>query len=152
SSKIVGRDGPSSALAFGHEVWTFGDTFLTVTNDEGTSFVSNTFATSAAQLPDAGTLTLQDRLDDAGAADQLLQPTADEEAYDLAHRSLADGGCEQMPCCGRWATWPGPTLFDPSDARGDGGTALTFYGLVTAAPGNFNFSGVGQSIAVWTDF
>ncbi len=157
SSRIVGRDGPASAAAFGQEVWTFGDTFLSLDNAEGTSFVSNTFATSAAQVPtepsvtDAGSLTLLelgDRLDDAGAPDQLLLPTAEEEAYDVAHRSLPDGGCSEAPCGARWATWPATTVFDPAD----GGTALTFYSLVTAAPGDFNFSGVGQSIAVWTDF
>ena len=150
SPRIVGRDGPASAVAWGMEVWTFGDTFLSLANDEGTNFVSNTLATSQSALPaaDAGSLTLEDRLDDAGAPDQFLQPTADEEAYDLAHRSLPDGGCDQSPCGGRWATWPATTVFDPAD----GGTALTFYSLITAVPGDFNFSGVGQSIAVWSDF
>ncbi len=150
SSRVVGRDGPASALVWAHELWTFGDTFLSLDNAEGTNFVSNTFATSANQLSstNAGSLSLADRLDDAGAPDQLLQPTPGEEAYDLAHRSLPDGGCTQSPCGGRWATWPATTVFDPTD----GGTALTFYTLITAAPGAFNFSGVGQSIAVWTDF
>ncbi len=27
-----------------------------------------------------------------------------------------------------------------------------FYGLVHAAPGDFNFYAVGQGLAVWTDF
>jgi hypothetical protein len=150
SPRIVGRDGPASTVAWGHAVWTFGDTFLSVVDDEGTNFVSNTLATSQTELPtaDAGSLALADRLDDAGAPDQFLQPTTDEEAYDLAHRSLPDGGCSESPCGGRWATWPATTVFDPTD----GGTALTFYSLITAAPGNFNFSGVGQSIAVWRDF
>src|SRR5262249_21528010 len=30
--------------------------------------------------------------------------------------------------------------------------ALVFYGLIHAEPGDFNFNGVGQSIAVWSAF
>jgi hypothetical protein len=146
SSLIVGRDGAQSGLAFGHEVWTFGDTFLSLDNAAGYNFVSNTFATSDVQLSDGG-LVLADRLDDAGAPDELLQPTADEAAYDLAHKSFADGGCAEMPCGGRWATWPGAPVFEP-----DSGTAVIFYGLISAAPGDFNFHGVGQGLAVWTDY
>jgi hypothetical protein len=146
SSRVVGRDGAYTAQVWGHEVWTFGDTFLSLSNVQGTSFVSNTFATSDTSVGDGG-IVLTDRLDDAGAPDELLYPTASEETYDLAHQTQADGGCAQSPCGGRWATWPGPTIFDP-----DAGTALTFYGLITAAPGNFNFSGVGESLSLWTDF
>ena len=147
SSSIVGRDGASTALVWGHEVWMFGDTFLALANAEGMNFVSNTFATSAASVTDAG-ITLVDRLDDVGAPSEILWPTPSELAYDVAHESAPDGSCDEQPCGGRYATWPGATVFDPSD----GGTALVFYGLVSAAPGSFNFEGIGSGIAVWTDF
>jgi len=146
STLIVGRDVGYSAQVWGHGVWAFGDTFLAVPNASGTNFVSNTFDVSDGSSLDGG-LVLQDRLDDAGAPEELLTPTPEEAAYDLAHRAGPDGGCAQAPCGGRWATWPGPTLFDA-----DSGTALTFYSLVTAAPGDFNFSAVGESLAVWRDF
>jgi len=146
SARIVGRDGATSARLFGQEIWAFGDTFLAVKNAQGTSFVSNTFATSAGQVTDGG-LTLLDRLDDAGAPDQLVQPTPDELAFDQAHQAFPDGGCGALPCGGRFATWPGAMVFDA-----DGGRALIFYGLIAAAPGDFNFHAVGQSIAVWNDF
>jgi hypothetical protein len=146
SSLILGRDGAQSGVCWGHEVWTFGDTFMSVANSRGESFVSNTFATSTTSLDDGG-LVLADRLDDAGAPSGLLQPTADEAAYNLAHRSFPDGGCGESPCDGRWATWPGAPIFEP-----DSGTAVIFYGLISAAPGDFNFHGVGQGLAVWNDF
>jgi hypothetical protein len=143
----VGRDGALSAQVWGHDVWAFGDTFMTVANVDGFNFVSNTLGISATQVVDGG-LTLADRLDDAGAPEGLFRPTSDELAYDIAHQQLPDGGCGETPCGGRWATWPGAIVFDPSDA----GTALAFYGLVTAAPGDFNFQGVGQAVAIWSDF
>jgi hypothetical protein len=147
SPLIVGRDGAVTGEVWGHEVWVFGDTFMTVANDEGFNFVSNTFSISANAVIDGG-LALADRLDDAGAPESLFQPTPTELAFDLAHQMDPDGGCQQTPCGGRWATWPGALVFDPSD----GGTALAFHGLVTAAPGDFNFQGVGQAVAVWSNF
>jgi len=143
---VVGRDGAATARAWGRDVWMFGDTFLDVPNADGFNFVSNTFDTSALAVVDAG-VQLVEPLDDAGAPASLLQPTPDELAYDVAHQQLPDGGCQQTPCGGRFATWPGTTLFDPAD----GGTALVFYALVQAAPGDFNFSVIGQGIALWTD-
>jgi hypothetical protein len=101
----------------------------------------------AIGVSDAG-LALLDRLDDAGAPDELLWPTPDELAFDVSHEQLPDGGCDETPCGGRWATWPGATVFNPDD----GGSALIFYQMVSAAPGDFNFSTVGEGLAVWTDF
>jgi len=147
SPLVVGRDGAATIRAWGHEIWLFGDTFLTVPNADGTSFVSNTFATSATAVTDAA-ITLSDRLDDAGAPDELLRPTSDEEAYDRAHRSQPDGGCAAQPCGGRFATWPTSAVFSPAD----GGSAIVFYQLIRAAPGDFNFSGIGQGIAAWSGF
>jgi hypothetical protein len=147
SSLITGRDGGETVLAWGHEVWIFGDTFLTVKNVDGTSFVSNTFATSPSTVPEGG-IPLADRLDEAGAPDELLRPTAAEEAYDVAHRMLPDGGCEASPCGGRFATWPSAAVFAP-DA---GGSALVFYSIVSAAPGAFNFQGIGAGVATWSSF
>jgi hypothetical protein len=139
---VVGRDGAASAALWGEDVWLFGDTFLSVPNAEGMTFVSNTYSTSGLQLD--GGLTWTQPLDDAGAPAELLWPTAPELAYDVAHESYPDGGCGELPCGGRYATWPGATVFDP-----DGGRALIFYGLVSAAPGDFNFSGIGTGLAVW---
>jgi hypothetical protein len=146
SSRVVGRDGAYSAKAWGQNVWDFGDTFLSVSDAEGFNFVSNTLATSAPAIIDGG-LVLLDRLDDAGAPSELLFPTPEELSYDDDHRMFPDGGCLVMPCGGRWATWPGSIAYDPESQ-----TAIVFYGLLTAAPGDFNFTQVGQSLALWSDF
>ena len=142
SPLITGRDGAESGVIFGQDIWAFGDTFLSVPNAQGMGLVSNTFATCPG-LTDGG-LVLTDWLDDAGSPAQLLQPTADEEAYDLAHQLLPDGGCLETPCGARYATWPGALVY-----QADAGTGLVFYFLETAAPGDFNFQQLGQSIAVW---
>jgi hypothetical protein len=147
SPLILGRDGAVSGQAWGQDVWVFGDTFMSVPNDQGFNFVSNTFALSDLRVAD-GALALRDRLDDAGAPESLIALTPDELAFNLAHLSGPDGGCAAQPCGGRRGAWPGAVLFDPAD----GGTALAFYGLLSAAPGDFNFQVVGQAIAVWTDF
>src|SRR5207248_9680311 len=55
--------------------------------------------------------------------------------------------CRVPPCGARWAVWPGRPVWDAARSR-----ALIFYGLIYAAPGDFNFHGVGQSVAVWDDF
>ena len=146
SALVVGRDGGQSALVGGRQVWTFGDTFLTLPNSDGTSLISNSFAIGPGAVGDGG-VALVDRLDDAGAPDELLRPTAEELAYDRSHQALADGGCAEQPCGGRWATWPGAMVSSP-----DAGSALIFYFLETAAPGDFNFQPAGQSLAVWSDF
>jgi hypothetical protein len=147
SSLVVGRDVGATVMAWGHLVWLFGDTFLGVPNVDGSSFVSNTFATSPPSVTGTG-IVLSERLDDAGAPGELLRPTALEQAYDRAHRASPDGRCAEAPCGGRYATWPSAAVFDPSG----GGAALVFYAIVTAAPGAFNFQGIGQGVAVWNSF
>jgi hypothetical protein len=143
---VVGRDGASTAHVWGQDVWIFGDTFLDTANADGFNFVSNTYDTSAFAVVDGG-IHLLEPLDNAGAPAELLWPTGEELAYDIAHQQLSDGGCEESPCGGRFATWPGAIAFDPSD----GGSALVFYALVSAAPGDFNFSVIGEGVAMWTD-
>src|SRR5262249_28511562 len=82
--------------------------------------------------------------DSAGAPAYFIAPTVDEAAYNAAHYG---NSCTEAPCGARWAAWPGPPLWDATQGR-----TLVFYGLVHAAPGDFNFSGVGQGLAVWPDF
>ena len=140
---IVGRDGGGSALLWGLSIWLFGDTVSSIPDADGQTWHNNSFS-SSSDVAAGGGITLTERTDAAGAPVYFLAPTADEEAFIAAHQGSP---CQEQPCGARFAAWPGAPLFDAARTR-----ALVPYGLVWAAPGDFNFSGVGQSFAVWSDF
>jgi hypothetical protein len=144
SSKIQGHDGAASGLAFGHSVWLYGDTFLNDADAEGETLHSNSFAYTDDLDASDGIDGFVERLDSAGAPTPLVPDTADEATFDQQHYG---DPCMVTPCGARWAKWPGAPLFDAANDR-----ALIPYSLIYAQPGNFNFHGVGASIAVWTDF
>lgn len=144
SPLIVGRDGGWGVRLWGHEVFVFGDTFVSKPDADGSTFHSNSFSFTDDTDAAHGIGGLVDRLDAAGSPRPLLAPTAAEAAFIAAHRG---DNCAVEPCGARWATWPGATVFDA-----EGGRALVSYGLVYAEPGAWNFHGVGQSLAVWSDF
>jgi len=71
----------------------------------------------------------------------LLPLTPTEEAFNQAHNV---NNCQAQPCGARWALWPSSAVVNPAD-----NSALIFYMVVSAQPGNFNFKGIGNSVAVW---
>jgi Domain of unknown function (DUF4185) len=86
----------------------------------------------------------QERPDSAGAPSMILIETPAEFAFNQAH----DGNpCQVQPCGARWALWPSSIVTDPTSNQ-----AFVFYMVVSAMPGNFNFQGIGNSVAVWQDF
>jgi hypothetical protein len=141
---IQGRDGGRSGLVFGRSVWTFGDTVLDAPDAEGVTWHQNSWSFTEDLVAGDGIGGLTERTDPAGAPTYFIAPTADEAAYNAAH---AGPPCAEDPCGARWAAWPGPPIWDAA-----GGRALVFYSLVHAAPGDFNFYGVGQGVAIWNDF
>jgi hypothetical protein len=142
SSLIVGRDGGWGAKAFGHLVFAFGDTFVSKADTDGSNFHSNSFSWTEDVDASDGIGGLTDRVDAAGSPLPLLAPTAEEAAFNAAHRG---DPCQTQPCGARWATWIGAHVFD-------GTRSLVSYGLIYAETGAFNFHSVGQSLAVWNDF
>jgi hypothetical protein len=144
SPLIVGRDGGWATRLWDREVFVFGDTFVSKPDVYGSSFHSNSFSFTDDSAASDGISGLADRVDAVGSPLPLLAPTADEAAFIAAH-----GGddCAVKPCGARWATWPASVVWDAA-----GGRALVSYGLVYAEPGAWNFHGVGQSLAVWSDF
>jgi Domain of unknown function (DUF4185) len=143
SQLIVGRDGGGSALLWGLSVWLFGDTVSSVPDAQGETWHNNSFAFTTG-LSAADGVTLSERTDSAGAPAYFLAPTDDEAAFITAHQG---DPCDEQPCGARFAAWPEAPLFDAARNR-----ALVPYGLVWAAPGDFNFYSVGRSFAVWSDF
>ncbi|MGO8969027.1 MAG: DUF4185 domain-containing protein [Myxococcaceae bacterium] len=140
SSLIVGRDGAGSALLWGRSVWVFGDTVSSVPDEAGETWHNNSFALTS-NLSAGGGVTLTTPADSAGAPVYFLPPTGDEATFIAAH---AGSPCQEAPCGARFAAWPAAPVFDAARSR-----ALVPYSLVWAAPGSFNFYGVGQSFAVW---
>ena len=143
STKIQGRDGGQSGRVWGHSIFTFGDTVMNVQDEEGTNWHNNSYAVSDARMAQLD-LGFSERLDLAGAPRYFIAPTADEDAFNIAHRGSP---CSAAPCGARWAVWPGAPVWDADSSR-----ALIFYQLIYAEPGDFNFHGVGASVAVWSDF
>jgi Domain of unknown function (DUF4185) len=144
SATIQGRDGGPSGLVWGHSVWTFGDTVLNLNDAEGTNWHNNSYSITDDLTAADSIGGFTERLDSAGAPRYFLAPTDDEDTFNIAHRG---DPCSVTPCGARWAVWPGPPVWDPARNR-----AIIFYGLIYAEPGNFNFHGVGQSVAIWSDF
>jgi hypothetical protein len=115
-----------------------------VQDAEGQTWHHNSYSFTTDLSAAFGISGLTERTDGVGAPEYLLAPTADEATFNDAHRG---NPCSEQPCGARFAAWPGAPVFDPVQNR-----ALIPYGLVWAAPGSFNFHGVGQSIAIWANF
>jgi hypothetical protein len=119
-------------------VWTFGDTVLSEADAEGTNWHHNSFSVTDDMVGGDGIATLSGK-------GYFIPPTDAEAKFNADHLAVNDT-CAVAPCGARFAVWPGAPIWD--EARG---RALVFYGLIRAEPGDFNFEGVGQSLAVWTD-
>lgn len=143
SSAIQGRDGGQSGLCWGKSIWAYGDTVLTLNDVEGTNWHHNSFSVTGDLDAAGGIDGFSEPSDAAGAPLYLVPPTPDEAAFNAAHRG---DPCAEAPCGARFAAWPGAPVFDAKR-----GVTLIPYGLVHAAPGDFNFQGVGQSFAIWHD-
>jgi hypothetical protein len=144
SDLIVGRDGGWGVNAFGQEVFVFGDSFVTKADATGSSFHSNSYSFTDDLVAADGIGPLADRVDALGSPIPLVPPTTDEAQYNADH--FGDS-CAVQPCGARWALWAGASVWDAA-----GGRALISYGLIDAKPGAWNFSEVGQGLAVWSAF
>lgn len=144
SAVIQGRDGGPSAVVWGHSVWTFGDTVLNQNDQQGSNWHHNSFSLTDDREAADGITGFSERLDPAGAPRYFIAPTADEAAFNADH---GGDSCKVKPCGARFAAWPGPPIWDAAHNR-----AMVFYGLIYAEPGDFNFRGVGQGVALWRDF
>jgi hypothetical protein len=141
---ILGRDGGYSALFQGYSVWLYGDTFIAKPNAEDQTLLSDSWSFTTDLNAQAGITGFQERLDSAGAPTMILPLTPAEEAFNQAHNI---NNCQAQPCGARWALWPSSIVVNPAD-----NSALIFYMLVSAQPGNFNFQGIGTSVATWQNF
>jgi hypothetical protein len=140
---ILGRDGGYSALFQGYSVWLYDDTFLAKPNYEDRTLLSDTWSFTTDLNAQDGIPGFRERLDSVGAPTMILPETPAEQAFNQAHNGT---NCQTTPCGTRWALWPSAIVVNPVD-----NTALIFYMVVSAMPGNFNFQGIGTSVATWQD-
>jgi hypothetical protein len=137
---ILGRDGGYSALFDGDSVWVYGDTFLAKPNAQNFSLISDSWSYTSDLNAQDNITGFTEATDSAGAPEMILPLTAAELAFNEAHNA---NPCQQ-PCGARWALWPMSITVDPTTNQ-----ALVFYQVVSAQPGNFNFQGIGESVATW---
>jgi hypothetical protein len=138
---ILGRDDGYSALFQGYSVWLYGDTFIAKPNAENQTLLSDTWSFTTDLNAQSGITGFKEPLDSAGAPTMILPLTPTEEAYNQAHNV---NNCQAQPCGARWALWPSSIVVNPAD-----NSALIFYTVVSAQPGNFNFESIGGSVATW---
>jgi hypothetical protein len=125
SATVVGRDGASSGVVDGQLLWTFGDTFVSMTTPvDGSNVVSATGAWSTPGDP----LTLEQPVDANGIPAQLI-PYTDEE---LAQNRLS--------AINGWALWPGAVI-DTGDPE-----LLVLFQRIKRTEGS-GFDGVGLGTA-----
>lgn len=144
SSTIRGRDGGYSAVWGNRSIWVFGDTFINVEAEDGSTFLSNTWSWTTDLDASDSLQELTERRDTVGAPALFFRPTTTEHAFNQRHLS---NNCQAEPCGARWALWPGALVYDSTQNR-----MLAFYQKIYAEPGSFNFRGVGYGIALWEDF
>ncbi|MCB9704834.1 MAG: DUF4185 domain-containing protein [Myxococcales bacterium] len=142
SAAIRGRDGGYSVAAWGRTIWTYGDTVLAFAGEDGSSWRNNTMSHTGDLDAHDGLRGFAETVDSLGAPLEFLPRTADEAAYNAAH-DQANPACAD-PCGAREMLWPGAMVDDPERAR-----VLVFYGKFHGEPGEWNFSQIGASIAVW---
>jgi hypothetical protein len=138
---ILGRDGGYSALFQGNSVWLYGDTFIAKPNAEDQTLLSDSWSFTTELNARGGITGFQEVLDSSGAPTMILPETPAEQAFNQAHNI---NNCQAQPCGARWALWPSSIVVNPAD-----NSALIFYMVVSAQPGNFNFQGIGNSVATW---
>lgn len=143
SAWIEGRDGGQSLRAFGRSVWIYGDTVLKMPDEEGQSWHHNSYSITDDPSAADGLGGFLEPPDGVGAPRHFIPPTPDEAEFNAAHRG---DPCAEEPCGARWAVWPASPVWDERGQR-----ALIFYALIYAEPGDFNFEGVGASVAIWSD-
>ncbi len=120
------------------------DTILTQPAADGRSWRHNSWSYTSDENSADGITEFQEALDGAGAPMEFFPQTEEERQFNDIH--FVDG-CTVEPCGARWAVWPAVAVMDKVRDR-----ALIFYHLIYAEPGDFNFEGVGSSVALWESF
>ena len=85
SDAIEGRDGGGSSLAFGRSVWTYGDTVLTLNDEDGRNWLNNSVSRTDDLDASDWITGFVEPLDSVGAPRPLVPATDAEAAFNTAH-------------------------------------------------------------------
>ncbi len=143
ASTISGRDGGYSARVCDRSVWLYGDSVLSVPNEDGETWCNNTMSWTEDFDASDNLSGFTDWADARAVPVEFLPQTEVEAEFNTLHDS---DDCQEEPCGARWALWPGAIVEDPARER-----ALVFYSKIYAEPGAWNFESVGSGIATWGD-
>jgi hypothetical protein len=143
---VKARDGGYSAAFQGRSVWLYGDSILSLAGEDGTSWRDNSWSFTADLDPSDGLSGFEEPTDALGAPVEFFPETADEAAYNDAHRDTG-AGCADEPCGAREVLWPKAMVTSEDDA-----SALIFYVKIHGEPGDWNFFDRGTGIATWSAF
>ena len=141
---IMKRDCGFSARYKGKSVWLFGDTLLASPNEDGRTFLSNSWSSTYDTDAGDGIAGFVERVDAVGAPVEFFPLTAVEAALGDGHEGEV---CEDVECTAHWDIWPGTIVVDEEKDW-----AYIFYRKVYCESGLFRFHHVGHSIAVWKNF
>ncbi len=144
SALIKGRDGGYSGTFQGRSVWLYGDSILAKEGVDKSSWRHNTWSWTMDLNAKDGITGFLERHDAIGVPTEFFPKTAEEAAFNQAH---AGDPCKEKPCGARYALWPAAMVEDPQRKR-----AFVFYTMIYGEPGEWNFRGMGHSLAVWDDF
>jgi hypothetical protein len=139
-SLVQGRDAARSSLLWNKSVWTFGTTVLNKAGDDGKNWHTNSFSTTDDLFGNDGLVAFSEKLDNAGTPARLLQPTADEAAYNANH---SGDPCPIAPCGAYYDTRPVASAWDATRGR-----VVLLYTLGFLQPGSERR--LGQSVALWS--
>jgi len=142
----AGRGGGFSVNLNGRSVWTFGNTFLPHTAEDGLRWRSSTWSWTLDQSSEDGLGPFEHTLGPDGMALQLLPHTPEEAAFNLAHESK--DGCMAEIACGSYITpWAAAVVTDLH-----GQEAVIFYSNMHIGPvDEWDFRSISGSVATWDD-
>ena len=144
SAEFSSRDCGFSAIYEGKSVWVFGDTLLTLANENNQRLLCNSWSYTYDIDAGDGIAAMRERADAVGAPTPLIKLTEEEHLFNTRH---AGQDCMEPPCGARWAIWPASIVVHPT-----GNPAYIFYHKVKTKPGSLDFVRVGHSIAVWNNY
>jgi hypothetical protein len=120
NSHIIGRDGTFSAAINGKSYWSFNDTSMNATNEEGENFISNSRAWTDNLDASNGIDLDHDFLDSQGMPTEYMPFTAAETAFNAAHGNQSGCSTSTDSLCGQsYAIWPGPVVPVPDSTTGE---------------------------------